>query len=315
MRMNVFNGYRAVPKDYGETAVTIGNFDGVHLGHQALLSHSIERAHVQNRKCVVYTFEPHPVRILNPALSPRRLSPEAEKVRLIGDHKTPHGGVDAVVVEPFTRDYAALTPTEFVSEVLVSALGMKQLIVGYDFTYGKGGKGNTASLAAAAQQFGFQLDIVSQQTFGGVVASSTKIREFLLNGQVDGARLLLGRDYSIEGVVTHGQERGRTIGFPTANVASDYELIPRYGVYACRVSVGSETFSAVTNVGVRPTVEGASAAPTVEAHLFGFNRDIYEQRVRVAFVSLIREERKFKSLDALKAQIALDADVARERLK
>jgi riboflavin kinase/FMN adenylyltransferase len=313
--MNVFQGYHAVPKDFGETAVTIGNFDGVHLGHQALLTHAIERAHVQKRKCVVYTFEPHPVRILNPALSPRRISPEAEKVRLLGELKTAHGGIDTVVVEPFTREYAALTPEQFVSEVLVSSLGMKQLIVGYDFTYGKGGKGNTASLAAAAQQFGFQFDIISQQLFGGVVASSTKIREFLLNGQVDGARLLLGRDYAIEGVVTHGHQRGRTIGFPTANVASTYELIPRYGVYVCRVTVGTQTFGAVTNVGVRPTVEGASAAPTVEAHLFGFSGDIYDQRVRVSFVSHIREERKFKSLDALKAQIALDAEIAQERLR
>ncbi|MCC6810687.1 MAG: bifunctional riboflavin kinase/FAD synthetase [Deltaproteobacteria bacterium] len=313
--MDVFKGHAAVPKGYGDAAVTIGNFDGVHLGHRALLGHAIDRARALGRKTIVYTFEPHPVRILNPSLSPLRITPDVEKVRLIGEVRAGAFGVDAVVVEPFTREFAGLSPDDFVAKVLVSALAMKQLIVGYDFSYGKGGAGNTASLAQAAQSFGFILDIVSQQTFDGVVASSTKIREFLLSGQVDGARLLLGRDYSLVGTVVHGQKRGRTIGFPTANVRTDYELVPRYGVYACRVSVGAEIYGAVTNVGVRPTVEGSSATPTIEAHLFDFEGDLYDREVRVAFVSHIREERKFSGFDALKAQIALDAGVARERLR
>lgn len=309
--MDVFAGHKAVPPGYGETLVTIGNFDGVHLGHRALVSHAIDRAKAFARKCVVYTFEPHPVRILNPALAPLRITPEPEKVRLLSQID----GVAAVIVEPFTREFAAMPPEDFVQRVLVGALQMKHLIVGYDFSYGKGGAGNTASLAQAAERYGFLFDIVSQQTFGGVVASSTKIREFLLGGQVEGARLLLGRDYSITGMVVRGHQRGRTIGFPTANVQSSYELIPRYGVYACRVTVGDRTYDAVTNVGVRPTVEHGSAQPTVEAHLFDFEGDLYNREVRVAFVAHIREERKFPGLDALKAQIALDAATAREKLK
>jgi riboflavin kinase / FMN adenylyltransferase len=308
--MQIFHGFAEVPQTFAESAVTLGNFDGVHLGHQALIRHMVERARASGRQAVVYTFEPHPVRILAPKLAPPRITHASEKARLLAAL-----GVDACVMEPFTLELAATDHEKFVEEALVSKLHVKELIVGYDFTYGKGGKGNTASLASSAQRFGFSLEVISQQTFGGVVASSTKVREFVLGGNVEGARVLLGRDYSVTGNVVHGQKRGRGIGFPTANVDTTAELIPRYGVYACRVTVGEQTFGAVTNVGVRPTVNEGDPRPTVEAHLFDFDGDIYGKEVRVAFVQQLREERRFSDIDALKAQIAEDAKHARALVK
>lgn len=313
----VFDGYRTLPAPgaataLGETVVTLGNFDGVHLGHQALMAHIARRAAETGRKSVVYTFEPHPVRILNPKLAPPRITPRDEKLRLIGAL-----GINAAVVEPFDLAFAATSPDDFVAKALVAALGVKELVIGYDFTYGKAGAGNTASLAAAAERFGFTLSVISQQTFGGMVASSTKVRELVLGGNVEGARVLLGRHYSVAGPVAHGFKRGRSIGFPTANIDTANELIPRYGVYACRVSFADEpsrVFDAVTNVGVRPTVSTGDPRPTVEAHLFDTDADLYGRAARVEFVTALREERKFASIDALKAQIAVDADHARKAL-
>ncbi len=307
--MQTFSGYRAVPAGFPESVVTIGNFDGVHLGHQALFRHALSRARSTGRSCVVYTFEPHPVRILAPKLAPPRITRADEKLRLIAEL-----GIDACVVEPFTAEFAAMEHEQFVASALVSALCTKELIVGYDFTYGRGGKGNTATLASAAGRFGFALDVVSQQTFGGVVASSTKVREFVLGGNVEGARMLLGRDYGVIGRVVHGEERGRKIGFPTANIDTEDELIPRYGVYACWVTVGGRRYAAVTNIGVRPTVKVDDPRPTIEAHLFDFDGDLYGQTLRLDFAHYLREERRFPSLDALKAQIAADAARARELL-
>jgi riboflavin kinase/FMN adenylyltransferase len=308
--MDVFPGHSAVPADFPESVVTLGNFDGVHLGHQVLFKHALLRARASGRKCVVFTFEPHPVRILAPKLAPPRITPEKEKVRLIAE-----AGIDACVVQPFDKDFASIDHERFVETALVGSLHMKELIIGYNFTYGKGGVGNTATLASAAGRYGFALDVVAQQTFGGVIASSTKVREFVLGGNVEGAQMLLGREFSVSGTVVHGFKRGRGIGFPTANIDSKVELIPRYGVYACHVHVGGKAYGAVANVGVRPTVNQDDPRPTIEAHLFDFDGDLYGQMLRVDFAAHIREERRFGGIEELKAQIARDAEKARELLQ
>lgn len=290
--------------------VTIGNFDGVHLGHQALVSQIVTLAQAQDLQSVVYTFDPHPVRILNPKLAPPVITPRQEKLRLLEAL-----GVDGCVVEPFNRDLAALSPDEWVERALVGALHMKVLVVGYDFTYGKAGAGNAITLAAAASRLGFLLQVITQQTFSGVVASSTKVREFVLEGNVDGAELLLGRRFSLVGAVEHGDARGRSMGFPTANLAYENELLPRYGVYACWIELeDGQKIPAVTNIGVRPTVSEGAVKPSVEAHLLDWKGDLYGKRLRMSFVARLREERRFPSLPALQEQIALDVAAARQAL-
>ncbi len=300
--MRVVQGFQTLPAPLQKSAVTLGNFDGVHLGHRALFDQTIAAAKALGAPSVVYTFEPHPVQVLAPALAPPRLSPEKEKLRLIAA-----SGIDVCVIEPFTKAFAAIPPSDFVTRVLQQALGAKEVIVGYDFTYGKGGAGNVTTLAEGP----FEVHVVKPQSFGGVVASSTKIREFLHEGKVEGAHLLLGRDYAIEGRVVHGEARGRTIGFPTANIELGEALAPRYGVYACWCVVAGVRQAAVTNIGLRPTVSKESSAPTVEAHLLDWQGDLYEQTVRLEFVAHLRAEQRFASLDALKAQIARDAEQAR----
>jgi riboflavin kinase/FMN adenylyltransferase len=310
--MEVVNGFAALAAlaaPLRAPVVTIGNFDGVHRGHLALFAHVRERAAAIGGQSVVYTFEPHPVQILAPKLAPPRLTPAREK-----QHWLAAAGIDVCIAEPFTHAYAQTPAEQFVSQVLVSAIGMRELVVGYDFTYGRGGAGNTGTLAQAAEQFGFALQIINQQTFSGVVASSTKIREFVLEGKVDGARLLLGRDYSVVGEVVHGDARGRTIGFPTANIDAEETLVPRNGVYACWLDVGGERRGAVSNIGLRPTVAAGVTKPTVEAHVFDFDGDLYGQEVRLSFVQRLRDEQRFASLDALKAQIAQDTAEARRVL-
>ena len=307
--MEVVPGFAALAAPLRSPVVTIGNFDGVHLGHLALLEHVKARAAALSGQSVVYTFEPHPVKILAPHLAPPRLTAAREKQRLLAA-----AGIDVCIVEPFNQIYAETAAEQFVAQALVSRIGVRELVVGYDFTYGRGGLGNTRSLARAAEQFGFTLQVVDQQMFSGVVASSTKIREFVLEGKVDGARLLLGRNYCVLGEVVHGDARGRGIGFPTANIASDEVLVPRHGVYACWLELGSERFAAVTNIGWRPTVTNGVSEATVEAHIFDFDRDIYGQHVRLSFVQRLRDEQRFASLDALKAQIAQDCAAAQRVL-
>jgi riboflavin kinase/FMN adenylyltransferase len=306
--VEVVRGFRSLTSPLTGTVVTLGNFDGVHLGHQALFRLVVERARNRGGKAVVYTFEPHPVRILNPSLAPPRITPEAEKLRLIEAH-----GPDVCIVEPFTAELAAVSADDFVAKALVQALGVSELVVGYDFTYGKGGAGNTRTLEQAGERFGFALTVVRPQTFGGVVASSTKIREFIHEGKVEGAAMLLGRDYTLEGTVVRGDGFGRQLGFPTANIDTDYELLPRYGIYAGWLELDGERVGAVTSLGLRPTVSTQSL-PTIEAYLFDFNRDIYGRRVRLSFSHRLRDEQRFDSIARLKEAIAADASQARKVL-
>jgi riboflavin kinase/FMN adenylyltransferase len=298
-------------------AVAIGNFDGVHLGHQALLARTLALARSRGARGGVLTFEPHPVRALRPSLAPPLLTSLDRKLELLAG-----AGLDAVVVQPFDLGYAATTAAGFVERDLHGALGVRDVVVGWDFTAGHE-RARVDALRALLAAGGLALHVVDPVTEGGLTVSSTKIREFLLEGNVEGAALLLTRPYDLDGRVQPGAGRGRGLGFATANLATS-GLLPRNGVYAVRALVGGHPgplgpegaarHDGVCNVGVKPTVE-ASGTVTAEVHLFDFDgRDLYGASLRLAFVARLRDERRFPTLDALKAQIADDAERARALL-
>jgi len=290
-------------------AVAIGNFDGVHLGHQALMALARERAAARGGPSAVLTFDPHPVRVLRPAVAPPVLTSLDRKLELLAAL-----GLDATVVQPFDLAWARTSAGEFVARDLVAGLGVRDVVVGHDFTAGHE-RARVDVLRALLDAHGVTLHVVAPVASDGLVVSSTKIRELVLEGNVEAAAALLTRPHEVEGTVARGAGRGRGIGFPTANVATA-GLLPRNGVYAVRAWVGDPAAAraGVANVGVKPTVEAAGEV-TCEAHLFGHDgSDLYGALIRVAFVARLREERRFPSLEVLTAQIAADAARARELL-
>jgi riboflavin kinase/FMN adenylyltransferase len=294
-------------------AVAIGNFDGVHVGHRALFA----RAGARGGPAVALTFDPHPVRVLRPQLAPPVLTPLARKLELLAGC-----GLDATVVQSFTLEYARSSAAEFVGRDLAGGLGAAAVVVGHDFTAGHE-RARVDALGPLLASRGLALDLVSPVALDGLVASSTKIRELLLEGNVEGAAPLLTRPHDVDGVVERGAGLGRTIGFATANVRAE-AMLPANGVYAVRCLVGApgtaglvgaRAYDGVCNVGVKPTVQ-QSGPVLAEAHLFDHpGEDLYGARIRLAFVARLREERRFPSLDALRAQIAADVEAARAALR
>jgi riboflavin kinase/FMN adenylyltransferase len=296
-------------------ALAIGNFDGVHVAHQALLRKARELAAERKGRSAALTFEPHPVRVLRPGLAPPLLTTLSRKLELLAAH-----GLDQAVVQPFTPEWATTSAADFVDRELVDRLGVAQIVVGWDFTAGHE-RARVDTLGALLGARGIDLHVVQPVASDGLLVSSTKIREFLLEGKVEAAALLLGRHHDVDGLVARGAGRGRGFGFATANVATE-GLLPANGVYVIRAFVGgaraggdgAAVHGGVCNVGVKPTVE-TGARVTAEAHLFDFDgRDLYGEPIRVAFLSRLRDERRFDSIDALKVQIAADAARAREYL-
>jgi riboflavin kinase / FMN adenylyltransferase len=298
-------------------AVAVGNFDGVHLGHHKLFETARAWAASTGGRAGALTFEPHPVRVLRPTLAPPLLTALPRKLELLAA-----AGLDAAVVQPFDLGYAGTAAADFVGRDLAGKLAVAHVVVGYDFTAGKE-RSRVDALRPLLARHGVALHVVEPVTEGGLTVSSTKIREFLLEGNVEAAALLLTRPYDVDGVVARGAGRGRGFGFATANVGTT-GLLPANGVYVVRATVGGKrgpgglaggaTYGGVCNVGVKPTVE--TAAPVVaEAHLFDFDgRDLYGEPIRLAFVARLRDERRFAAVDALRAQIARDVEAARARL-
>ena len=288
-------------------SVAIGNFDGVHLGHRALVTAARARAAARGRHAGVLTFEPHPVRVLRPALAPPLLTPLPRKLELLEAI-----GLEACLVQPFDLTYAATPADEFAARDLAGALGCAEIVVGWDFTAGHE-RARVDTLRPLLAAHGIGLHVVEPVTEGGLVVSSTKIREFLLEGNVEAAALLLTRPHDLDGVVERGAGRGRGFGFATANVRTE-GLLPANGVYAVRARVDGAWHDGVANVGVKPTVE-SDGKRALEVHLLDFDgRDLHGASARVAFLARLREERRFPSVDALRAQIAADAERARALL-
>jgi riboflavin kinase / FMN adenylyltransferase len=306
--MQVVYGHRNAPRWDG-AAIAIGNFDGVHRGHLALIARARELAVSHRALTVALTFDPHPAALLAPARAPRMITSIARRLELLAD-----AGVDAVVVEPFTRELASLTPDAFVDEVVIAALQARAIIVGYNFSYGQGRAGSVEVLRAHGLDAGVDVAIVAPVTVDGEVAASTKIRGHLGAGDVAAARRMLGRPWDVDGVVVHGAQRGRAIGVPTANIAPDIELAIAPGIYAVTLSVdGGPALPAVASLGTNPTFVEAGHL-VLEVHVLDWDGDLYDRRVRTTFVARLRAERKFDSVDALVAQIRNDIEQARTAL-
>ncbi|MBS0517209.1 MAG: bifunctional riboflavin kinase/FAD synthetase [Proteobacteria bacterium] len=303
----VFHDWRRVPAALQNGVVALGNFDGVHRGHQALLQHALDQAKALGVPLVALTFEPHPRRFFVPDTAPFRLTLLAAKVRLLEQ-----AGVHAVLAQQFDEAFAGLSPDEFVDDVLLAGLGARHVVCGYDFTFGARRGGNVEKLRKRGRERGFAVTVLEPVMREGEIYSSTRIREALRAGWASEAAELLGRPWEIEGIVEHGDQRGRAIGFPTANVALGEHLRPRFGVYAVRALVDGKWMPGVANLGKRPTV--GKLQENFEVHLFDFSSDLYGQILRVALAEFIRPEMKFNGLDSLKAQIAADGEAARSIL-
>jgi riboflavin kinase/FMN adenylyltransferase len=289
---------------YPKPVLALGNFDGVHLGHQAIFQHVVTRAREVDGTSMVFTFEPHPLQVLAPEKAPPLLTTYAQKIRLIAVL-----GIAVGLRVPFTEQFARQEPIEFVREVLWRHLGIHEVVVGHDFRFGHRRAGTVDFLQAQAAPFGYRVTVIPAIMQEDTVVSSSNIRRLLLQGQVEQAARLLGRHYAIEGPVVEGFRRGRQLGFPTANVRPMNAIVPHKGVYTVRVEWENRLYPGVANVGYNPTF--GNQALSVEAHLFDVEADLYGATVRVEFLHRIRDERKFASVEELAAQIASDAQEAR----
>jgi len=301
--MDVIHGTEKIPARLQCAVVTIGNFDGVHLGHQFIFRRLVEEARREGCPAVVISFDPHPKMVLHPERRPFYLitSPE-EKIRLAAGF-----GIDAFILIPFTLDYAGTTAEAFVREILWERLRIRKILIGHDYTFGRGKEGNETFLTEAGHRLGFAVEVMNAFSIGDTVVSSTKIRDALLAGEVGFAATLLGRPYNLSGRVVSGNRRGSDLGFPTANIAPDKELVPARGVYAVRCLLEGESHDGVLNIGFNPTF--GDGKRSIEVHLLRFHRNIYGKTLDVHFVERIRDEVRFKGPEELIAQI--DRDIAR----
>ncbi len=311
--MQIYRDFKDLPAGLRGAAIAIGNFDGVHRGHQAVMNEAGRLARADKRPWAVLTFEPHPRQVFQPDTPPFRLTPSPAKERLIAEL-----GVDHLIILPFNLEFSKRAAESFVKDILVTAFGAHHVVSGYDFAFGQGRKGNCELLLRMGQELGFGFTAVQAvQDDDGTVYSSTRVRDCLGAANPKGAAQILSRPFEIEGVVEKGDARGRTIGFPTANVVLGDYLRPTQGVYAVRIGLGTgpETvwYQGVANLGSRPTFDGKSVL--LEAHIFDFDGDLYGQTLRVALIDYVRAEKKFDGVDSLKAQIALDCEHARKVLR
>ncbi len=297
----------------GNAVVTSGTFDGVHVGHQQILARLREVARASGGPAVVITYWPHPRLVL----APPPAHPEPLDLHLLNTleeraAKLAEFGVDYLLIIPFTREFAAWSSEEFIQRILLDTVGTAKLVIGYDHRFGRNREGGFEYLRKHSGRYGMSVEEIPREDVDAVGVSSTRIRRALEAGDVDTANRYLGYNYPFTGLVVKGRQLGRTIGWPTANLAcsEDLKLVPARGVYAVRATTAAgETWPAMLNIGVRPTVAG-NLAQTVEAHLLGFEGDLYDQPLTVEFVARLRDEQKFDGLDALKAQLARDAEAA-----
>ncbi|MBV9930276.1 MAG: bifunctional riboflavin kinase/FAD synthetase [Alphaproteobacteria bacterium] len=306
--MERLDGGSAVPAPFRDGIVALGNFDGFHQGHQAVVGRAIARARAEGRPALVATFDPHPMRFFRPDAPWFRLTTMDQRARLLEA-----AGVDAMYVFRFDAAFAAAAPDAFVSDWLAGRLGAAGVVTGEDFTFGRNRGGDVRLLAELGRAHGFAAETVAPVAQDGVAVSSTRIRDALRAGDCETAARLLTRPFTIEGVVEHGDKRGRAIGYPTANLALGRYVRPRFGVYAVRGRLADgRLLGGAANLGIRPTFQPPKEL--LEPYFFNFSGDLYGQEVAVELVSFLRPEAKFDSLDALVAQMARDCEEARARL-
>ena len=291
------------------TVITIGTFDGVHLGHQKIINKVVETARRENFLATIFTFFPHPRMIVqhdNSLKLIHTLSEKKEALKALG--------VDLLIVQPFNEEFANLTAEDFVHKLLVERLNAKKVIIGYDHRFGKGRTADIKDMERFGEQYGFAVEEIPVEEINEVSVSSTAIRNALLSGKMDIAERYLAAPYSLTGTVVHGMKLGRSIGYPTANIVVDdkYKLIPKDGVYAVYSLINQQKVYGMMSIGKNPTIEGKGSS--IEVHFFDFNSDIYDQQITIYFIKYLREEQKFDSIELLKQQIANDETAARKAI-
>jgi riboflavin kinase / FMN adenylyltransferase len=304
--MEVFRDLNLLPA-LTHPVVALGNFDGVHLGHRAILKAAIDRARGGGGKAYALTFDPLPAKVLFPRRAPRMLMTPEDKLESLRD-----SGLDGVLVAHFDLALSRLPPRDFVHGYLLAKLGVEAVVVGHSVSFGHKRAGNAGVMVELGREFGFETIVVGPVKVEGIEVSSSKVRELIEAGEMPRAARLLGRPHFLSGKVVHGRERGRTIGFPTANLDSLTECVPPDGVYATRVVLPDGAYPSITNIGMRPTFQ--ETARSIEAHIFDFDRDIYDREIKLEIIERVRPERKFDSGEALGRQIAQDLKRAREIL-
>jgi riboflavin kinase/FMN adenylyltransferase len=301
----------------GQAVVTSGTFDGVHVGHQKILRRLLEVARQSGGPAVVITYWPHPRMVLDPPpthpepLDLQLLSTLEERIQRLEQF-----GIDYLLIVPFTREFAQLTSEEYIQQLLLRTVGTKKLVIGYDHRFGKNREGGFEYLSQHADRYGLEVEEIPREDVDAVGVSSTRIRRALLSGDIATANRHLGYPYTLTGTVTRGQQLGRTLGFPTANLelTDSSKLVPARGVYAVLATTADDDVQqGMLNIGVRPTV-GGDLSQTIEVHLLDFSGDLYEQPLTLQLVARLRDEQKFNGLDELKEQLAKDADAARQHL-
>ncbi len=307
--MKVIRSLNSTELPLNKAVATVGNFDGVHIGHRKIFQKVVERASETGGTSLVITFHPHPLRVLAPDRGVKMLTPLDDKLTLIEA-----SGIDVVVVINFNRDFASLEPEEFVRRILLEGLGVVHLFVGHNYRFGRDKRGDTILLRRLSKKYGFKVNVVRNLKVAGVPVSSSRIRHLLGWGRVYEAASLLGRAYSIKGRVIKGSGRGADLlGVPTANLQTEYEVIPKEGVYAVKVRVGRQIYDGVANIGKNPTF--GLQEPSYEVHILDFSKDLLGEEIRVYFIERLRGERRFKGPEQLRTQILLDIERARGILK
>jgi len=298
-------------KDYDRkpSVVTIGTFDGVHIGHKAILKRLINSAESNNLESVLLTFFPHPRQVVQSATDLRLINTIDEKKKLLEKE-----GLGSLVIQPFTKEFSRLTAEEYVRNILVNQLNAKKIIIGYDHRFGRNRTANIDDLKSFGELYGFEIEEISAQELDKVAVSSTKVRHALTNGDIKTANDYLGYAYFITGTIEKGKKIGRTINFPTANIHVDetYKLIPQNGVYVVQTEIDGKNYYGITSIGTNPTVGGEKK--TVETHVLDFKRDLYGKTLEIAFLTYIRDEEKFESVEELQQAITNDEAFARNYL-
>ena len=298
--MAVISDLKQLKQPLRNPVLTIGNFDGVHKGHLALFDMVKERAKLIDGQSALITFDPHPIKVVKPGNGPRLITLTQQKLELIED-----ANIDVIFCLPFTKEFASISARDFVRGILVEKIGIREMVVGYDYTFGHKREGNIRLLKEMGEAFGFMVHVVEPVHVGNKPVSSTSIRKLVREGNLPEAKELLGRDYQICGTVVKGKNRGaRLLGFPTANLELIDELVPKEGVYAVNVVVGDQTLNGVTNIGHNPTF--GKGPFSVETHLLDFEGDLLGKKIQVKFIKRLRDERPFGSIKDLADQIGQD---------
>lgn len=298
--LKIFNSIKSF-SSAKPTIVTIGTFDGVHLGHRKILEQITKSAHLLNCESLVLTFFPHPRMVLQENTEMKQLNTLNEKINLLDNL-----GIDNLVIHPFDKEFSRLTAEEFVKDVLVDVFKIKKIIIGYDHRFGRNRTANITDLVHFGETYGFEVEQILAEEINEVSISSTKIRNALLEGTIELAATYLGYNYSLSGIIAKGRQLGKTIGYPTANIEIDEKdkLIPLNGVYIAKCILNEKLIFGMMNIGTRPTVNGTTQ--TIEINFFDFDEDLYNQRITVSLLHRLRSEQKFESLDALKIQLGKD---------